>query len=109
MMRHLRAIHENQLEGQGDQQRGTRASKPSFYGGPAHQEEPTIGQAMSSGCPLRGYQSKYYSRNYPLAKEGLVVHGFATRTRSRGTLSGGKLKPRLGQLLQASELYGEQL
>ena len=34
--------HENQLEGQGDQQRGTRASKPSFYGGPAHQEEPTM-------------------------------------------------------------------
>ena len=33
---------ENQLEGQGDQQRGTRASKPSFYGGPAHQEEPTM-------------------------------------------------------------------
>ena len=50
------------------------------------------GQAMSSGCPLRGYQSKYYSRNYPLAKEGLVVHGFATRTRSRGTLSGGKIE-----------------
>ena len=23
-------------------QRGTRASKPSFYGGPAHQEEPTM-------------------------------------------------------------------
>ena len=29
---------ENHMEGQGDQQRDNRASKPTFYGGPAHQE-----------------------------------------------------------------------